>query len=136
MFALTIYRHSEIPITPLQDNIFMANMHSRFDAFIRISPPADGELPATHMTDCWTLREALDDGILKVDYCSVFGEDLVYCFLGRPFYRPNPDVPANGMIDYASTCLILKPTITSSVVRIFPFDSGGFDLYLKAMHHK
>jgi len=111
-------------------------MHSRFDAFIRVQPPVAGQLPLTHATDGFTLREVLDTDCLRAQECSVFsGDKLVYCFLGRAAYRANAGEPPNAQLAYAPIYFVLKPTKIPPK-RIFPFDTGGFVKFQDAMHQR
>ena len=80
-------------------------------------------LPLIHKADSvpdpgWNDPPALDyfaSGFIPAVPCDVFGENLVYTFIGRPAYRElkNP------------VCFILKPA-PELLQNIFLFDSGGY----------
>lgn len=111
-----------------------AGMHSevrrvgngKLKAFINTSDPTAGDLPLTHATDGYGLREIIEAGSIKPSDCKVFNEPILYLFYGRPAYRPNGGrADAPSLSAYAPTCFVLPP-LTVTINRIFPFDSGAF----------
>jgi hypothetical protein len=103
---------------------------------IRVHDPADGQLPLTHATDAFTLRDVMGTDRLCTQTCSVFKEEkLLYCFLGRASYRSNADAAPNALISLAPVCFILAPVVGNNPKRIFPFDTGGFPLFESGIHY-
>lgn len=92
-------------------------------------------LPLIHKADCenregQTNVNALDyfeTGMIKPVPCNVFGEDLVYTFVGRPSYR-ELNLP---------TCFIIKPE-DELIQNVFIFDSGAYyaNYYSKVIDNK
>lgn len=104
----------------------LADGNGRLKNMLQSVEPVSGELPLTHATDGFRLRQIIADGALRPTHCKVLNEPLLYMFYGRPAYRPNgslAEIPS--LSSYAPTCLILPP---KSVVikRVLPFDSGAF----------
>jgi hypothetical protein len=102
-------------------------------------PPAEGELPLTHVADGLGFRGMLETGVLRPEPCPVFdGEPLLYLFYGRPAYRVNSQRLSSAIDAYAPVCLILRPDGLGSPKRVFPFDSGAFsgERFAEAMHRK
>jgi hypothetical protein len=117
----------------------IASGRIHFERFVD-SQPASSEkpLPLTHTTDAFDLRDIIDDRKIQPRYCAVFGEDLSYCFYGRPAYRKNAETQANNLAAYAPIIFIFKPTIAEKAVAAFPFDSGAYEgeRYADIMHHR
>ena len=92
-------------------------------------------LPLIHKADCE--RREGQTNLIALDYfergvidpvpCNVFGEDLVYTFVGRPSYR-ELNLPA---------CFIIKPE-AELIQNIFIFDSGAYyaNYYSKVIDNK
>jgi hypothetical protein len=102
-------------------------------------PPAEGELPLTHVTDGLGFRDILETGVLRPEPCPVFdGEPLLYLFYGRPAYRVNSQRLSSAIDAYAPVCLILRREALGAPTRVFPFDSGAFsgERFVQAMHRK
>jgi hypothetical protein len=112
---------------------------THFERFIeRQSTSSESPLPLTHTTDAYDLRDIIDDQEIKPRYCGVLDHDLSYCFYGRPAYRKNGEVQANGLAAYAPIVLILKPSVSDEAIAAFPFDSGAFkgEKYSDITHHR
>ncbi|MET4800051.1 hypothetical protein [Bradyrhizobium sp. LB11.1] len=99
---------------------------------------AEESLPLTHTTDAFDLRDIIDSQEIKPRFCPVFGEDLSYQFYGRPAYRKNGSVQANSLAAYAPIILIFRPSVSTTAIAAFPFDSGAFksDRYSELAHHR
>jgi len=91
-----------------------------------IKPAAS--LPLVHSAAAYTIRRIIQSKkIIAKTECNVFkGEKLNYFFVGRPAYKREYEVegdywelPACVILDYRSV----------SVKRIYPFDTGAFDMY-------
>ena len=80
-------------------------------------------LPLIHKADCKrregqiniTALDYFETGVIDPVPCDVFGENLVYTFVGRPSYR-ELNIPA---------CFIIKPAV-ELLQNIFIFDSGAY----------
>ncbi len=72
----------------------------------------------------WHFRTIVESGYLSPVRCTVFDEDLVYFFYGRPAYRRAADPIVTS--PKAPVVLILSPEVLKLPHRVFPFDSGAF----------
>jgi hypothetical protein len=90
----------------------------------------------THITDCYSLRNIIEDGELTASQCSKFKEKLNYFFYGKPTYRLATDGTATKNGAWFPSCIIFKEDIVPSPRRIFPFDSGGFEFYQEYFRNK
>jgi hypothetical protein len=106
----------------------------QFRNFIHSAAPLTGQLGLTHVTDCAHLDSLVQSEKLVPRMCSVFGEELVYLFYGRPAYRRKWDGDATSNLDYARICLVLRDDVAAKAHRTLPFDSGGFNRYASALH--
>ena len=82
------------------------------------------ELPLVHSSRCEWASSLAGTPELQPRRCSVYGEDLLYLFYGRPAYR----IKDRGFheIAYCPICFILKLNRYSlSHKRVLPIDSGG-----------
>ena len=102
------------------------SMSSEFAAFIDAEPIRVGRLPLFHLTDGHTFRQILGSDTLEPRPCSVYGEDLLYFFYGRPSYRVNSDVGAAKLLSCLPVCFILAGDDVEDCRRMMPFDSGAF----------
>ena len=92
-------------------------------------------LPLIHKADCKeregqtniTALDYFETGVIDPVPCDVFGEDLVYTFVGRPSFR-ELNIPA---------CFIIKP-VEELIQNIFVFDSGAYyaNYYSKVVDNK
>lgn len=88
-----------------------------------------------HCTTVGNGLAVLNAGALSPTRCNVYDADLLYCFYGRPAYKPAAGVGASGILDHAPICLVLDPAVLGTVTRTVPFDSGGFDRYQALVGH-
>jgi len=96
-----------------------------FARVVREAAPVEANLPLTHITDAYSLRDIVDTGELGPQPCRVFEEPLVYLFYGRPAYRVAAQLESTGLDAYWPICFVMR---REAVVpkRIYPFDSGAF----------
>jgi hypothetical protein len=106
----------------------------QFSDFVHDATALKGKLCLTHVTDCANLGGLVQSGSLAPKLCSVFNEDLVFLFYGRPAYRRPWTGEASCNLDYARICLVLRDEVVAKAHRILPFDSGGFGRYSSAFH--
>lgn len=87
-------------------------------------PPDSPMLPLVHCADLTrrpgsnvhTAGEILRTGRLEPVLCDVFGEDLVYTYIGRPAYR-----------EFARpVCFVFKP-LPELLQNVFLFDTGAYN---------
>lgn len=93
-------------------------------------------LPYVHTTDAYRFADVLSSKELHPSDCDVFGERLLYLFLGRPAYRTRRSTNDNLTFDLP-VAVILKPDATiPPSKRIYPFDTGAFErgLYSTYFH--
>lgn len=79
-----------------------------------------------HTTDGFSLRQLIADGEFTPKHCSIFNEELLYFFYGRPAFRRN-EKDQIGQSAKAPVVVIFSPNLVHDGHRIFPFDSGAFD---------
>lgn len=103
----------------------------RLSAFIDNQSPADGILPLVHITRAYAFDEMLDDGRLTPTHCNFFGESLIYLFYGRPAYRAKDGNNARLEFEWPIV-LIFHPDKIQKIKRVFPFDTGAFELKMYA----
>ncbi len=105
--------------------------------WLKKTPPHTKPLAWCHTTDAYGFRTILETGSLSPQLCSVFKEDLIYFFYGRPAYRLNNDAGAVQSAK-APVVIMLDPDITRRGRRLYPFDTGAFEAkrYAKWMHEK
>ncbi|QCB43330.1 hypothetical protein E5673_14760 [Sphingomonas sp. PAMC26645] len=92
---------------------------------VRQSPPIEQQLPMTHLSDAYHLRDIAEAGSLRPTQCRVFDEPLLYLFYGRPAYRVAAQVESSGLEAYYPVCFVLRNS-AKGAKRIYPFDSGAF----------
>ncbi|MBY5706977.1 hypothetical protein HFO38_30480 [Rhizobium leguminosarum] len=83
-------------------------------------------LPVVHTTESIFLRDIARGGKIDTSLCKVYKEELVYVFYGRPGYRPSTSNTATKILDYYPVVLLFDPMAITSIRRMLPFDSGGF----------
>lgn len=85
-------------------------------------------LPLVHSATAYTVRKIVETKqIVSREECKVFaGEKINYFFVGRPAYKKQYEIEG----DYweLPACVILEYG-SIPIKRIFPFDTGAFDLY-------
>lgn len=112
---------------------------SKLGKLISGAPSLPQKLPLVHSTDAYTFANILKEECLAPAKCDVFnGEVLTYFFYGRPAYRPAGDEKPLTLQHYCPVVLIFKPDLIATAKRIFPFDTGAFNLGLYApfLHQK
>src|SRR6516165_6378384 len=102
---------------------------TRFAAFIARQEPSKGVLPAVHTTRAYSFDEMLGDDSLEPSDCPVFKEKLTYLFYGRPAYRAKDGNNARLQFEWP-IIFIFDPTNIGLLLRVFPFDTGAFDIRL------
>lgn len=101
----------------------------RLNAYIKRQPMAKGTLPLIHTTRAYSFDVIIEGDSLATKKCSIFNERLVYLFYGRPSYRAKDG--NNGRLEYDwPIVLIFDPKKISNIRRVYPFDSGAFELRL------
>src|SRR5215218_641104 len=101
-------------------------MADRFAKFVADAEEALPRLPLFHNCDGLSFRDILSVDQLKPSKCSVFNEDLLYFFYGRPAYRAVKDGNAVSSNSLYPICIVVRPDAPLSPVRIAPFDTGAF----------
>ncbi|WPV67828.1 hypothetical protein [Chitinophaga sp. LS1] len=114
-------------------------MH-RFNSFFDelITHPllrASLRLPLFHTMDVATLSHILTSKQLRPQPCPVFKENLLYLSYGKPGYKVDQPFTSRQTA-LMPVVIILKPQAIHSIIRAYPFDSGGFKLYKEQMHRK
>jgi len=104
---------------------------------VRTAQPSPISMPLTHVTDAYSFRAIMEDEALIPSHCSIFGENLVYLFYGRPAYRSVAERESSAIDAYWPICFVMKPEVVAPK-RIFPFDSGAFHhrLFDSVMYHR
>ncbi|WP_156385657.1 hypothetical protein [Devosia sp. Root685] len=89
-----------------------------------------------HTTDSYRFAEVLLSGELKPTPCAVFGENLLYLFLGRPAYKTRKQSNDNLTFDLPVAIILNSNTDIGTPARVYPFDSGAFErgLYKTYFH--
>lgn len=92
---------------------------------------AEKAMPLMHSTSTGTGAKIVVSGEIKTRPCSVYGQDLVYLFYGRPAFKPLSSVSASAIDEHLPMCLVINPEMLGDAIRIVPFDSGGYTRYEK-----
>lgn len=101
----------------------------RLNGFIKLQSAAAGVLPLTHVTRAYNFDDMVADDALEPRYCSLFKEPLLYLFYGRPAYRAKDGNNARMEFEWPIV-FIFDPSKVGAIRRVFPFDTGAFDLQL------
>jgi len=101
-------------------------MADRFAKFVADAEEALPRLPLFHNCDGLSFRDILSVDQLKPSKCSVFNEELLYFFYGRPAYRAVKDGNAVSNNSLYPICIVVSPNAPLNPVRIAPFDTGAF----------
>lgn len=98
----------------------------RLNEFLgRLNVPAAKSPPWVHSTSSHRIFDIIEQGKLLAVPCNVFqGDNLCYCFVGRPAYK-SQDVaaPSEWQLPMAFVVRFHQPP---AIKRVFPFDSGAF----------
>jgi hypothetical protein len=103
----------------------------RLGTFISSQTPIAGLLPLVHITRAYVFDIILDGDSLEPKPCDVFKEDLIYLFYGRPAYRAKDGNNARLQFEWP-IIFVFDPTKVRDIKRIYPFDTGAFELRLYA----
>lgn len=108
-----------------------------FATLVNTAAPSQVHLPLTHVTDGYSFRDIMSHEELLPSPCSIYGENLLYLFYGRPAYRSAAQQESNGSDAYWPICFVMKPDVASAL-RIYPFDSGAFHYqrFDRFMYHR
>ncbi|MCC0808554.1 hypothetical protein FPV16_20485 [Methylobacterium sp. W2] len=100
---------------------------TNFAEYVDRLPVAKKTLGLTHITSAYTLRDIIENGVIKSqDKCDVLEEEVIYAFYGRAAYRHKESfVPAN-LTSLYPTVFILDPHDIPPPKYVFGFDSGAF----------
>jgi hypothetical protein len=101
----------------------------RLNSFIQNHSPSPGYLPLVHVTRAYAFAEILSGEALQPRQCPVFNEKLTYLFYGRPAYRAKDGNNVRLQFEWPIVFLF-DPHKISSIKRVFPFDTGAFELEL------
>src|SRR5207249_2090775 len=85
--------------------------------------------PFVHTTRAYSFDEMLRDEGLEPADCPVFGEKIIYLFYGRPAYRAKDGKNARLQFEWP-IIFIFDPLKIEPLYRVFPFDTGAFDMGL------
>jgi hypothetical protein len=102
---------------------------TRFARFIAGQDLADGTLPLVHTTRAYSFDEMLEDEGLEPAECPIFRQKILYLFYGRPAYRAKDG--RNARLEFEWPIIfIFDPDKIGSISRVFPFDTGAFEMKL------
>lgn len=87
----------------------------------------NASLPMTHITATIRAKKAIDAGQVEPRYCALFETPLVYCFYGRPAYRPRDDDKTVLTAGSCPFCFIFSPDLIQRASQIYPFDTGAYE---------
>jgi hypothetical protein len=108
----------------------ISDSQSRLRTLLQEANDSGIELPLIHITDAYSFVSILAPKKLEPQDCKVFGENLTYLFYGRPAYRTKHSGD-NFLTANLPVAMIFHPGILASMIkRVFPFDSGAFQLRL------
>lgn len=83
-------------------------------------------LPLMHSTTCEKTENILENNLLSVTPCEVFGQNLLYFFYGKPAYRVSSKISdSSTSYTLAPCCFIINPGKIKPE-HIYPFDTGAF----------
>ncbi len=103
--------------------------------WLRGVEPCQKPLAWCHTTDAFRLREMIRKGEFAPSRCSVFDEDLIYFFYGRPAFRRNEETQLRQTAK-APIVVILSEDLPTYGCRMFPFDTGAFKERYKDWVHR
>lgn len=101
-----------------------------FQDFVKSLPDNEmwGDLPLAHTTTMKFFGNILDKRAISTTKCSIFNQDLLYFFYGKPNYRSHKgDVNSTNTL-WFPICILVKNAVINdkNIANIFPFDSGAF----------
>lgn len=98
---------------------------SRYWTWLSAIHPVDSPLKWCHTTDGHGLRSMIESGTIRPQLCTVFNENLIYAFYGRPAYRSRHD-GSIGLAARAPVIVIFSPDLAVRGTRLYPFDTGAY----------
>ena len=98
-------------------------------------PPTPTSLAWCHTTDAFRLRDMIKSGSVSPRRCNVFEQDLLYLFYGRPAFRRDEDQQLR-LSAKAPVVIVFAPNLATQGCRMFPFDSGAFELRYQGWTHR
>lgn len=103
-------------------------MTALFKNKINNADPVLHYLPIFHTTDGFGFRSIIENMTLTVKNCHVFkNETLFYTFYGKPAYRIKSKLNYSDISRFPICFMFVLP-IEAEIYKIFPFDSGAFNL--------
>lgn len=99
---------------------------SRFSEWLEKSEPLQHPLAWCHVTSAYAWMKILNSGVCGLELCDVFREELLYLFYGRPAFRLQDE--ERGKPGSSPVVLLFDNDIVGNGRRIFPFDTGAFQL--------
>ena len=100
-----------------------------FSEYLNNFDPSVSTLDLMHSAPAVIGAEIIQSGELAARHCTLYDEELVYLFYGRPAYKPLPNLLPAVMSEHLPMCLVLDPKLVANAIRILPFDSGGYSRY-------
>lgn len=109
---------------------------NHFGTLVSTQPVMTQELPLVHTSRCEFLDTIVaSHKIASPKPCPVFHEYLVYLFYGRPAYRSTRGSRPGEGLALCPVCFVFKPrTVSKSICRVFPCDSGALSTDLFKPH--
>lgn len=80
-------------------------------------------LPIVHTSESYIISKCMESGRLRTSPCDVFGENILYFFVGRPSYKKLASEESEFW--ELPSCVVFDFSL-SSAKRIYPFDTGAF----------
>lgn len=104
---------------------FPIRLMNEFDRFVATFPPATPLLPLFHVCDALGFRGIQKEETLKTNNCTVFQQDLLYFFYGRPSYRIRGHGVPTSNPSLLPVCFVLDFEKIGPPHHVYPFDSGA-----------
>lgn len=79
-----------------------------------------------HVTTVGWGRRIVGAGLLERRQCSVFGKELVYCFVARPAYRFGRGDEKNDQLNFFPFAIGFSANALPAPYHVFPFDTGAY----------
>lgn len=100
------------------------SVNNAFDSLINKSNNIR-PLPLTHKKGWRDAEKILNAGVIPLESCDVFGNQLQYYFYGRPAYVVGQGAGNRRDHVYLPVCFIIDSD-KLSIDNVFPFDSGAY----------
>jgi hypothetical protein len=109
---------------------------TRLLELVNATTPMEGDFPLVHTSDAYRFADILSEKALLPVQCDVFGEPVVYAFLGRPAYRTRQQTNDRLHFDLPIVVIVKPDSALPTPARVFPFDTGAFEkgLYKRYFH--